>query len=84
MIPPVINSTSALGYIRFHGRNKEKWYSGDSKTRYDYLYSGEELKDWVPKIKKIADRTEKLYVFFNNHAKAQAVTNARMLINLLG
>ena len=84
LIPPVINSTSNLGYIRFHGRNKAKWYSGDSRTRYDYLYSEEELKDWISKIRKIAERTDKLYAFFNNHAKAQAVTNAKMLINLLG
>ena len=83
LIPSVINSTSDVGYIRFHGRNKEKWYSGDSRTRYDYLYSEEELLDWVPKIRNIADRTDKLYAFFNNHAKAQAPTNARMLINLL-
>lgn len=83
LIPPVIINTSNSGYIRFHGRNKKKWYGTDSRERYDYLYSEEELKEWAPKIKELADRTEKLFVFFNNHAKAQAVTNAKMVINLL-
>ncbi len=83
LIPSVIISTSDWGYIRFHGRNSRDWYGTDSRTRYDYLYSEEELKDWVPKIRKLAERTKKLFVFFNNHAKAQAITNAKMLINLL-
>jgi len=83
LIPPVIVSTSDWGYIRFHGRNSSDWYGTDSRTRYDYLYSEEELKAWVPKIRDLAGRTKKLFVFFNNHAKAQAITNAKMLINLL-
>ena len=83
LIPPVVINTSNSGYIRFHGRNSKKWYGTDSRTRYDYLYSEDELKAWVPKIRELAKRTEKLFVFFNNHAKAQAITNAKMLINLL-
>lgn len=83
LIPPVTINTSSLGYLRFHGRNRKNWYGTDSRARYDYLYSANELKEWVPKIMEIAHRTEKVFVFFNNHAKAQAVTNAKMLINLL-
>ena len=83
LIPPVAINTSRLGYIRFHGRNREKWYGTDSRTRYDYLYTEEALKEWVPGIRKLAKNTDKLFAFFNNHARAQAVTNAKMLINLL-
>ena len=83
LIPPVTIHTSDLGYIRFHGRNKKKWYGTDSRERHDYLYSEEEIKEWLPKIEELSKKTEKLFVFFNNHAKAQAVTNARMLIKLL-
>ncbi len=83
LIPPVAIATTNAGYIRFHGRNKKNWYGTDSTSRYDYLYSEEELKGWLPAIRNIAKGTEKLYIFFNNHAKSQAVTNARMLINLL-
>jgi len=83
LIPPIIQYTSNLGYIRFHGRNKKTWYGTDSTRRYDYLYSEKELNEWVPRIKEIAGHVDKLYVFFNNHAKAQAPNNAQMLINLL-
>ena len=83
LIPPIVINTSNSGYIRFHGRNSNKWYGTDSRTRYDYLYSEDELEEWVPKIRELAERTEKLFVFFNNHARGQAITNAKMLINLL-
>lgn len=82
LIPPVSIATSKLGYIRFHGRNTKNWYGTDSTSRYDYLYSEEELKEWLPSIREIARNTQKLFIFFNNHAKSQAITNARMLINL--
>jgi uncharacterized protein YecE (DUF72 family) len=84
LIPSMAIHTSPLGYIRFHGRNKKNWYGTDSTKRYDYLYSEEELREWVPKIRDLAKDTDKLFVFFNNHAKAQAVTNAKMLIGILG
>ena len=83
LIPPISSVTSEIGYIRFHGRNKKNWYGTDSTSRYDYLYSEEELREWLPRIRDISDQTGKLFVFFNNHAKSKAVTNARMLINLL-
>ena len=83
LIPPMALGTSKLGYIRFHGRNKNNWYGTDSTSRYDYMYSEEELREWLPRINELSGKTEKLFIFFNNHAKSQAVTNARMLINLL-
>ena len=83
LIPSLGISTSDIGYVRFHGRNKKNWYGTDAKRRYDYLYSMDELKEWVQKIRGLAEKTDRVFVFFNNHAKAQAVTNARMLINLL-
>jgi uncharacterized protein YecE (DUF72 family) len=83
LIPKTMITTSDTGYIRFHGRNKKDWYGTDSRTRYDYLYSDQELKEWAPEILAMAEKTKKLFVFFNNHARAQAVTNAGMLINLL-
>ena len=82
LIPPVIINTSNSGYIRFHGRHSKNCYGTDSKKRRDCLYSEDELRERVPKINKLTQRTEKLFVFFNNHPKAQAVTNAKMVINL--
>jgi uncharacterized protein YecE (DUF72 family) len=83
LIPPMAIHTSNMGYVRFHGRNKKDWYGTDAMTRYDYLYTDHELREWLPRIKEMAGQTDKLFVFFNNHAKAQAITNANMLINLL-
>jgi uncharacterized protein YecE (DUF72 family) len=83
LIPPETITTSETGYVRFHGRNKKDWYGTDSRTRYDYLYAEEELRELSMKIQEMSTKVKKLFVFFNNHAKAQAVTNARMLINLL-
>jgi len=83
LLPPLAEATSSIGYIRFHGRNKSKWYTGDTKERYDYLYSEDELKEWIPRISAIAKNTERLFIFFNNHKKGQAVANAKMMRYLL-
>ena len=83
LLPPVAVSTSHIGYIRFHGRNRSKWYTGDAKERYDYLYGEDELKEWLPRIFAIAENTEKIFVFFNNHRRGQAIANARMMRGLL-
>jgi uncharacterized protein YecE (DUF72 family) len=81
--PSLAETTSRIGYIRFHGRNRTKWYTGDTKERYDYLYRDEELREWLPKIAAIAEKTERLFVFFNNHRKGKAVANAKMMRDLL-
>jgi uncharacterized protein YecE (DUF72 family) len=83
LLPPLCMATARIGYLRFHGRNKKAWYGTDSVRRYDYLYSEDELAEWVPKIKDLTEKTDRVFAFFNNHAKAQAPANAKMLINLL-
>lgn len=83
LLPPMAIHTSDAGYIRFHGRNLKNWYGTNARERYDYLYSEMELREWVPRIKELSEKTKKLFIFFNNHAKAQAVTNAKMLANIL-
>lgn len=83
LLPPMAIQTTDAAYIRFHGRNSKNWYGTDARARYDYMYSEEELRAWVPKITALSEKTSKLFIFFNNHAKAQAVTNTKMLINLL-
>lgn len=84
LIPPIVVATSQLGYIRFHGRNKEKWWQHEhAYQRYDYLYSEQELQEWIPKIKDIVNKTTDQYIFMNNHYKGKATKNALMLMNLL-
>jgi uncharacterized protein YecE (DUF72 family) len=83
LLPPVaVATTKKFAYIRFHGRNAKKWYEHEKpEERYDYLYTKEELKEWAEKIKKLS--VEKIYIYFNNHPRAQAVSNAKMMEELL-
>ena len=63
-------------FIRFHGRS--------SGHRYNYLYSKEELKHWIGKIKEVASKTNTLRIYFNNHYGAKAVINALEFKDMLG
>ncbi len=83
LIRPSEVVTAHFGYIRFHGRNKKEWWAGDNRTRYDYLYSDQELQEWLPRIQHMTRKAETLFVFFNNHWKGQAVLNAGRLKELL-
>jgi uncharacterized protein YecE (DUF72 family) len=84
LLPPVAEATSQIGYIRFHGRNKEKWWQHDQAyERYDYTYKPEELSEWLPKIKKLAGVTEKTFIFANNHWRGQSIDTVRQLRMLL-
>lgn len=69
-------------YLRLHGQNRERWWShGEAWERYDYFYGPEEIRFFADKIRQSAQKSppEKVYVFFNNHARGQAVANALML-----
>jgi uncharacterized protein YecE (DUF72 family) len=83
LMPPIAVATSGVGYVRFHGRNYEKWWKGDNKTRYDYLYSEDELREWVPKIKTLDQQAERVYVFMNNCYAGKAATNAAQMTDIL-
>ena len=85
LLPPVVRVTGPVGYVRFHGRNREKWWRHQQAyERYDYLYSEQELMEWVPRIQQLAAQTRYTFVAMNNHYQAKAVVNARMLLQLLG
>ncbi len=82
--PPIAVATSPIGYVRFHGRNKEKWWKHEkAEERYDYLYTEDELKDWAVRIKTLLPMVKKIFVFFNNHPRGQAAVNALAMIGLL-
>jgi uncharacterized protein YecE (DUF72 family) len=84
-IKPSGHSTSAVGYVRLHGRNYAKWFTSKerSSARYDYLYSMDELEPWVERIRKVADASEVTYVITNNHFEGKAVANGLELLSLL-
>ena len=84
LMPALAVATSKTGYVRFHGRNKEKWYKHDRpEERYDYRYTRQELEPWADKIKKLAKLTSKVYCFHNNHYQSKAVESAQLLIDLI-
>jgi uncharacterized protein YecE (DUF72 family) len=77
--------TGPRGYLRCHGRRKDAWFEfgADPGTRYDYLYSPEELEDLAARTREIMLKARETYVIFNNHPAGQAVANALELIHLL-
>jgi uncharacterized protein YecE (DUF72 family) len=96
LVPTVVAVTSPTAYVRFHGRNLSTWNKrgGSAAARFDYLYTDEELGEWVQPLRELAGRSEQAYAFFNNNASsqdpenplgriAQAATNARQLRRLL-
>ncbi|MBC5815716.1 MAG: DUF72 domain-containing protein [Candidatus Eremiobacteraeota bacterium] len=72
-----------FAYIRFHGRNYKTWWNGTATSRYDYLYSAEELEPWVERIETVSAAAKETVVLFNNHASANATVNAKQMQELL-
>jgi uncharacterized protein YecE (DUF72 family) len=63
-------------FIRWHGRK--------IKPRYNYLYSREELRPWVDKVRQLSNETAVVRGYFNNHYGARAVVNAIEFKEVLG
>jgi uncharacterized protein YecE (DUF72 family) len=71
---PIITANHT--FIRWHGRQ--------TKPRYNYLYSKEELKPWADKVKQISTESAVVRGYFNNHYGAKAVVNALEFKEMLG
>lgn len=83
LVPYKPIATSDVAYFRFHGRNKN-WFRASREERYNYLYSEEELKKFVPDIEKMARSGLNTLVFFNNCHAGSAARNALMMKKFLG
>ena len=83
LLRPTTETTGSLGYVRFHGRNKAAWWTGDNASRYNYLYNKDELEEWVQRIRQIIEGVPLLLLFFNNHWRGNAAQNARQMRQLL-
>ena len=92
--PTVLAVTSPIAYVRMHGRNEKTWNvrGRSAAERFDYLYSDEELEEWVEPLQELAQQAEQVFVVFNNNNRspsgdggfvAQASTNALTLRKLL-
>jgi uncharacterized protein YecE (DUF72 family) len=82
---PTGHVTSALAYIRLHGRNRDQWFrQGESAAaRYDYLYSEEELRPWVERAGRLAGRAEEVFIIANNHYRGKGPANGLMIRSAL-
>lgn len=83
-LKPTEHATSAVGYVRLHGRNYEQWFEHEQPhDRYNYLYTMDELARWKTRVENIAKKTEVTYVIANNHYEAKAAVNGLQLKHLL-
>ena len=76
LLPPEVQVTSDFAYFRWHGHGIRPWFN--------YRYSIEELKPWVPKVRNVADQVKKVYGYFNNHFHGYAVENCLQVLEMLG
>jgi len=84
-VPPIAAATGDIALVRMHGRNAARWRRGarTAAERFDYLYSEDELREWVPRVQRLAGESEQVQVLFNNCHSDHAVRNARSMIDLL-
>jgi uncharacterized protein YecE (DUF72 family) len=85
-VPPVTAATAPVALLRMHGHNAATWEgrSATAAERFDYLYAEEELRDWVPAIRRLADEAREVHVLMNNCHRDYSVRNARQIGEMLG
>lgn len=82
-IPPVVAATAGdLAVVRFHGHS-DKWNSRDIYQRFGYRYDEGELREWVPRLRSLAESAGETHVLLNNCYRNYAQVNARQLADLL-
>ncbi len=84
LLPPIAQATSQVAYVRFHGRNAAKWWQHQQAwERYDYSYSDDELREWLPKLRQLDAEAPLTLVYANNHFRGQSVQTVEQLGRLL-
>lgn len=76
LLPPEVHLTADFTYFRWHGRGQRPWY--------DYHYSDEELRNWLPRIEEVEQQAKTVYGYFNNHFHGYAVENCLKVLQMLG
>lgn len=71
--------------VRLHGRNRANWERKGltAAERFNYLYSEDELKEFVDPVRKLAARARRVHVLFNNCYRNNAQQNAAELQSLI-
>ena len=78
-------ATHRVAYVRFHGRNEKTWNikAEKSSDRFNWMYSEEELEEWVPKLGRLAEDADEVYAMFNNNRDDFAPRSAVLMRGLL-
>jgi len=74
-LPIDLRITADFSYIRWHGHGTNPWFN--------YRFSMEELKTWVPRLEQVTDSVETTFGYFNNHFAGNAPLNALQMLLLL-
>jgi uncharacterized protein YecE (DUF72 family) len=84
-VPAISEITAPLGIVRFHGRNKANWEKKGvtPSEKSNYLYREEELKEWLPRIRYMAEQSHELHIVFKNKFQDFPVRNALQMKVLL-
>jgi uncharacterized protein YecE (DUF72 family) len=84
-VPPVAAATSRIALVRMHGRNAATWnaQTPTAAQRFGYRYSAGELREWVPRVARLAREADEVHVVMNNCYSDHAVVNAEELAGLL-
>ncbi|MFW9957293.1 MAG: DUF72 domain-containing protein [Candidatus Odinarchaeota archaeon] len=75
-LPIDLRITTDFSYVRWHGQNEGLWYN--------YRYSLEELKEWLPRLEDLTNNVNLVLGYFNNHFAGNAPLNALQMLSLLG
>jgi uncharacterized protein YecE (DUF72 family) len=80
-IPFSPDVTTEIAYFRFHGRNRENWLKKGIETslRFAYLYSDDELREFINPILNTSKHARSSFVMFNNCHGGFAIKNALRL-----
>ena len=83
--PTIAAATHGVAYVRFHGRNAKTWNirGGIAADRFDWLYSPEELAEWVEPLRSLTEDADEVYAMFNNNRDDFAPRSAQILRGLL-
>jgi uncharacterized protein YecE (DUF72 family) len=78
-------ATHRVAYVRFHGRNSKTWNikADKSSARFNWMYSPEELEEWVEKLGRLSEEADEVYAMFNNNRDDFAPRSAAILRGLL-
>src|SRR5206468_12907926 len=85
VLPTFAAATHRVAYVRFHGRNVNTWNikAEKSSERFNWMYSAEELAEWVERLGALAAQADEVYAMFNNNRDDFAPRSAAILRGLL-